>query len=283
MPRIELNGARISYTEAGSGEIALLLHGTAGSGSQWRSLAEAMAPRCRVVSPDLYGYGETDPWPGYGPFALAHEAALAEAVLPKGPGPIHLVGHSYGAAVALRFAMQWPECLASLVLIEPVALHLLLEDGLGSRDRQLFHEVREIAELVAKAAASGDYRGAMARFTDYWNGEGTWLQARPDQQAALARRAPKVALDFWATMKETGSRSAYRRIEAPALVLRGDRSPLPTQRIAELVADSLPAARLKTIEGAGHMLPLTHKDALNATVVEHLLRNMAGQHRPAAA
>lgn len=280
MPRIDHNGAGVTYTEAGSGEAVLLLHGTANTGAQWRSLAERLQSGRHVLAPDLYGYGETDPWPGYGPLALFDEAALADAVLPSGCGPIHLVGHSYGAAVALRFAVQWPKRLRSLVLIEPVAFHLLRDDW---ADRPLFREIVEIADLVAKGAASGEYRYAMARFVDYWNGEGAWVQARPEQQKGLARLAPKVALDFWATMRETTPRTAYRRIEAPALVLRGDRSPQPAQRIADLVADSLPAVRLETISGAGHMLPLTHKEAVNAAIVEHLARNMAGRHRPAAA
>jgi pimeloyl-ACP methyl ester carboxylesterase len=49
------------------------------------------------------------------------------------------------------------------------------------------------------------------------------------------------------------------------------------------VTESLPGSRLQTIDGAGHMLPLTHKEAVNAAVVEHLLRSKAGRHRPAAA
>ena len=84
-------------------------------------------------------------------------------------------------------------------------------------------------------------------------------------------------------MTEATPRAAYERIAVPTLVLRGARSPRPTRRIAELLAESLPASRLQTIDGAGHMLPLTHKEAVNAAVAAHLLRSMAGRHRPAAA
>jgi len=283
MPKIDLNGARVAYAEAGSGETVLLLHATASSGVQWQALAETLRSGCHVLAPDLYGYGETDPWPGHGPFALAEEAALADAILPPGGGPIHLVGHSYGGAVALRFAMQHPERLRSLVLIEPVAFHLLRDNEPDPANRQLFSEVTELAALVSRAATSGDYRSAMARFVDYWNGEGAWTRTKPELQAGLARRMPKVALDFWATMTESTPRTAYGRISVPALVLHGTRSPRPARRIAELVAESLPGSRLQTIDGAGHMLPLTHKEAVNAAVMEHLLRSKAGRHCPAAA
>jgi pimeloyl-ACP methyl ester carboxylesterase len=283
MPRIEHNGARIAYAAAGSGETVLLLHATASAGAQWQALAETLSSGWRVVTPDLYGYGESDPWPGHGPFALAEEAALVDAILADaGQGPIHLIGHSYGGAVALRLAMQQPERLLSLTLIEPVAFHLLREEAQPA-NRRLFDEVMKLAEPVSNAAASGDYRHAMARFVDYWNGKGAWLRAKPELQAALARHTPKVALDFWAATTESTPRAAYERITVPTLILSGARSPRPTRRIAQLLAESLPASRLQTIEGAGHMLPLTHKEAVNAAVLAHLLRNRAGRHRPAAA
>ncbi len=284
MPKIELNGARVAYAATGSGETVLLLHATASAGAQWQALAETLRSGWRVVAPDLYGYGESDPWPGHALFALAEEAALADAVLADiGRGRLHLIGHSYGGAVALRFAMQQPERLQSLTLIEPVAFHLLREETPRPANRDLFIEVMEVAALVSGAAASGDYRRAMARFVDYWNGKGTWLRVKPELQAALARHTPKVALDFWATTTETTPRAAYERIAVPTLILSGSCSPRPTRRIAELLAQSLPDSRLQTIEGAGHMLPLTHKEAVNAAVLAHLLRNKAGRHRPAAA
>src|SRR5262249_47571662 len=132
--------------------------------------------------------------------------------------------------------------------------------------------------LVWKAATRGDYRGAMARFIDYWNGEGTWLQLDPDARAAAARHVPKLALDFWACLMETTPASDYRRINAPCLILPGSHSPQSVRRIAELVGDALPSSRLQTIEGAGHMLPLSHKAAVNAAIAEHLTRG-AGRRR----
>jgi pimeloyl-ACP methyl ester carboxylesterase len=55
MPRIDLDGARVAYADAGSGETVLLLHGKASSGAQWRCLTEALRPACRILAPDLYG------------------------------------------------------------------------------------------------------------------------------------------------------------------------------------------------------------------------------------
>ena len=224
-----------------------------------------------------------DPWPGFGAYTLAAEVQLVEALLPPGEGKIHLVGHSYGGAVALRFAMRHPERLRSLVLIEPVAFHLLRDGMPDPEDRRLFREARALATLVWQAMASGDYRGAMAAFIDYWNGGGAWMRLKPELQAALTRRLPKVALDFHAVMSDPTPLVAYRRMAVPTLLLRGSESPAPAGRVAEILAERLPQARLRTIQGAGHMLPLTHKDAVNAAIAEHLFRGTVGRGHPAAA
>ena len=280
MPAIDHNATRIAWRDTGCGETVLLLHSSASSSAQWRALTSMLAGDCRVVAPDLYGYGETGYWSGPGPFALADEAALAEAILPA--GPLHIVGHSYGGAVALRLALRQPGRVKSLALIEPVAFHLLCDRAPQEESRRYLREVRGVASLIVKATANGNYRGAMARFVDYWNGAGAWKRLDTAVQADLARRVPKIALDFWATMTEPAAPLDYRRIKAPALVLRGSASPAPVRRLAEIVAGCLPDSRLQTVAGAGHMLPLTHGDAVNRAIAEHMFACGAGA-RPAAA
>jgi pimeloyl-ACP methyl ester carboxylesterase len=280
MPTIDLRGAKIAYADTGAGETVLLLHSSACSGSQWQALAGRLQTTFRVLVPDLYGYGDTDPWPGDAPLTLADEAKLAEAVLGRCYGRIHVIGHSYGGAVGLRLAVEQPERLMSLTLIEPVAFHMLrCEDP---ADHDLFREIAALAAWVADTAARGNPRGGMARFVDYWNGAGAWLRMKPELQAALARRTAKVAQDFAATMADVTPIDALRRIAVPTLIQRGSASPLPARRVAQLLADALPNARLATLEGAGHMLPLTHGEAVNAAILQHLVRNTAGR-RPAAA
>ena len=282
MPSIDLEGARVAYAAAGSGETVLLLHSSAGSSAQWRPLTEILQARWRVLAPDLHGYGQTGQRPGPASPGLADAAALADAVLAQSAERIHLVGHSYGGAAALRFAVDRPQRLLSLTLIEPVAFHLLC-GAPGAGDDELFHEVAVLAAGVTQAAAAGDGRGGMARFIDYWNGAGAWMRMRADGQSALARQAARVALDFHAAMTDPTRLEALRGIAVPTLILRGSASPRPTRRIAALVAQGLPNARLQTIEGAGHMLPLTHHEPVNAAIAEHLARSMAARQRPAAA
>lgn len=268
MPRIEIYGSSLEYREQGSGEPVLLLHSTGSSGAQWRALMERLSPRFRVIAPDLCGYGASSPWPGRGAFCLGHESALVAALLERLDEPAHVVGHSYGGAVALRLARLRGELLCSLAVIEPVAFHLLR--GGDQTDASALEEITQIADAVARALACGDYDGGFRQFVDYWSGPGTWAGIPAAKRDALAARLPKVALDFHATLNEPARLDDLRTIAAPMLLIGSECSPLPARRIGRLLARALPGLRVKTIEGAGHMAPLTHPDEVNEALVAHI-------------
>lgn len=238
----------------------LLLHGSVSSGAQWRALAERLSPRFCVLAPDLYGYGAAAGWSGRGAFSLGHEAAPLRALL-EGLGELaHLVAHSYGGAVALHVARLHGRLLRSLTLIEPAAFHLL-EDAA---------EISGVAGRMAEALVSGDYLGGMQGFVDYWNGAGAWQTIPPAKQSAMTSRLAKVLLDFHAAINDPARLPDFRALRMPALLLRGSRSPRPTRDLCEVLARTLPNARLETIEGAGHMCPFTHAEAVNTLVARAL-------------
>ena len=160
----------------------------------------------------------------------------------------HLVGHSYGGAVALHAARTRGGRFRSLVLIEPVAFHLLADraeiaavaDGVraGRGERRLHRRLPPLRTSTGAAREAGTPFRRQARGDGAADGEGRDRVPRRVQRARAARRS--------------------RRIAVPTLLVRGERSPQPTRRICELLAATLRDARLRTVEGAGHMAPLTH-------------------------
>lgn len=270
MATIELGGQRVEYFEQGAGEPVVLLHSTGASSSQWRRLAAELSDRFHVIAPDLCGYGGTASWQGEGEISLAGEAALVAALIERLDQPVHLVGHSFGGAVALRLTQERPELVKSLVLIEPVAFHLLRAGD--AIDAQAFAEISQVAAGVARAVACGDFQGGFGRFVDYWSGEGAWEAVPAEKRGAMAQRLGKVALDFWSALNDPARLGDLANLDLPALVIRGGTSPLPVRRIAWHLGRTLPRVRLETIEPAGHMAPLTHAADVNALIAAHLER-----------
>jgi len=277
MAPLDVCSTAVACLDQGSGEPVVLLHSSGGSGAQWRSLTERLSPHRRVVAPDLYGYGETPGWSGRGVFSLAREAAVIEALLDRLGEPAHLVGHSYGGAVALQIALARPGRLRSLTLIEPVAFHVLRHGE--AVDWAALQEIIAVARHVAAAVTSGDYARGCEHFVDYWTGAGAWTSLPPARRDALVPRLAKVALDFHATLNAPAQLDDMRAIGVPTLLLQGARTPAPTRQICRRLADTLPEARLRIVAGAGHMLPLTHRDEVNDLVIAHLEENSDRERR----
>lgn len=268
MPAVELYGTRIEYSDRGRGEPVIALHCSGSSGGQWRRLAEALDGRFRLLAPDLHGNGGSAPWRGHRPIALADEAAIVGALLEACGEAAHLVGHSFGGAVALHAARLYAPRVKSLALVEPVAFHLLR--GGDEHDDEALREISGVADMVSRALASGDHLAGFGRFVDYWSGPGAWGAVPADRRAGLAGSLGAVALNFWAGLNEPTRAGHFAAVDVPALVVRGERSPLAGRRVAARVAAALPNARLVTLDGAGHMAPVTHPDAVNALVRAHL-------------
>ncbi len=253
--------------DAFSPERVVLLPCSAGSARQWEDLMGRLAG-FETIAIDLRGHGEQERWHGIGPLSLSQEAeAIAEAC-PDGRR-IHLIGHSYGGGVALRFATLFPDRLRSLTLIEPSCFNVLR--AAGGADGELFEEIVALADRVNRGVISGDYRAGMAAFIDYWAGSDSWEQLNEQRRARLASLAVHVAHHFCALMAETASLEEYATVTVPTLILCGARSPRPSRAIAPLLTAAMPLARDRTIRDAGHLSPMTHPVEVSGHILEHLL------------
>jgi pimeloyl-ACP methyl ester carboxylesterase len=280
MPSTTIRDTQVTYSDQGAGETVVLLHCTGGSGAQWRRLAGMLDGRYRVVAPDLYGYGGTDHWAGRAPISLEDEAALIASLMERFEGPVHLVGHSFGGAVALRIARQWPQRIRTLTLIEPVAFHLLQEGD--AVDAMALEEITGVIDTLSRALTRGDYWGGCGHFVDYWGGQGAWASTPEPKRASLAQRLGKIVLDFWSTIHDPARVRDLSRCAVPTLVVRGGRSPHPVRRIARHIATAMPDARLAEVRAAGHMAPMTHAEEVNAMITAHLDANRAARGAQAA-
>ena len=244
--------------------VVIPVHCSGSSGRQWLDLAARLGDRFHVRPVDLIGSTDGPDWAGRGPIDLAAQAQTILATAGPDTGPVHLVGHSYGGAVALKAALALGPRLASLTLIEPSLFNIL-----GGGDQSvcpLYQEIRSIADRVGTAVLAGDFHGAMAIFVDYWNRPGSWDRIKPSAQDRLAAQGLQAAMDFSALLGERTALVDYSRIAAPVLVLYGSDSPAPSITICKRLAAATHGAALHRVAGAGHMLPITHADHVNPLI-----------------
>src|SRR6185436_16858633 len=179
------------YREAGAGAGVVCLHSNASSSAQWRALMELLAPTHHVFAVDSYGSGKSPDWPSDRVITLADEAAFVEPVLQKAGAPLSksgapvaLVGHSYGAAIALIVALANPGRVRALALYEPTLFSLIEAEKPAPNDAD---GIRNTVARSSAALDAGDRDAAAQHFIDYWMGAGAWRQmpeARKPQIAA---------------------------------------------------------------------------------------------------
>jgi pimeloyl-ACP methyl ester carboxylesterase len=256
------------WREAGSGPAVVCLHSNASTSGQWRALAERLSGRFRVLAVDAYGAGKSPDWPAGTPGRLDDEIDLLEELL-LGLPEFHLVGHSYGAAIALKAALRYGERVKSLALYEPTLFALLLAQDARHPAVQ---GIRDAAEDAAAAVDRGDLDAAGERFIDYWMGPGAWAAMPQARRPAVAQAMRGIRYWAHALMNEPTPLAAFAQLEAPVLYMVGGRSPASSLGVFSLLEKVLPNVRIAQFRNLGHMGPVTHADVVNPSIEEHLAR-----------
>lgn len=265
MKQLTASGVEIAYLDEGKGPCVIVGHCSSASHKEWLPLIDSLKSEWRVLAPDFIGYGQSGPWPPDKPFRIDADVAVLTALARKAKGPLHFVGHSYGAALALEAARKLGARVKSLALVEPVAFHLLRQEG-----RREWAEVEQLGHAVLAPVAKGDDRAAAKAFMSYWLGGWRWWLSPERFKSAIAATIPKVALEFSIAVDAPASVEDYAEITAPTLLVAGSKTRAPARAVVDLLAAKLPNAETAILKGAGHMSPFTHPAELNRLILTHL-------------
>jgi pimeloyl-ACP methyl ester carboxylesterase len=267
--RVEVSpGCSLVADVAGSsGPPVLLLHGIPGSRRTWRRVAELLAGRYRVVTPDLLGFGDSSDPPG--DFHAAGQAdALVRLLDGLGIPRAHVVGFDFGGPVALTLYADAPERFLSLTLAATNA----------------FTDTPIPAPLgLARMPVVGD---ALLHAFCSWPGIASlWLGAVRDRRAlswsAFVRAIPSRRSRQWTrrifldSLRNLSTR--YPAIEATlpkvacsCTVLWGDGDPFFPITVGERTATRIPGATFRVLPHCGHFIPEERPAAVVAAVQEHV-------------
>jgi pimeloyl-ACP methyl ester carboxylesterase len=283
MQSVKVNGVELEYEVSGAGEPVLLVSPVIADGFQPLLSEPALTDRYQLIRYHKRGWaGSTHSPP---PVSIAEHAVDAAALLDQlGVRHAHVAGHSSGAAVALQLALDHPEYVHTLMLLELSLFSVPSGEAFLAQ-----------AQPVFEAYTSGDHAGALAMFLSAVSGlewtqcstlleqrvPGALAQAITDADTFFGVELP--ALTEW----EFGADQAAA-VNRPVLsVLGGATQPLWVE-VAEFLRSALPQVDERTIDGVGHLLHIERPEPVARELAQFLARNPIGDdgldavERPAA-
>lgn len=266
MPVLESGGWRIDYLDEGQGPMALLIHSASGSYKQWRQLVEALSPDHRVVAVNLFGYGETSPWPDGREQTVEDQVDIVLRLADHLPGKFSLVGHSLGGVLALETALRRRDRVEKLVVYEPNPFHLMREHGPADGYAGMVNLMNTVQSLYEE----GRPEDAARYFMGFWSDDASWEAMPEKRRAALARAIGSTIHEGRALERNTTSIQAYASLAMPTLLIyAADTNPL-IAKVLNLLEKGCPHWRVAVQPEGGHLAPLTHAEQVNAVIIDFL-------------
>jgi 3-oxoadipate enol-lactonase len=255
--RIAVPGGTLAYDAAGSGPAVVFLHGAFMDRKSWDHQFPVFARRFRVIRYDIRPFGEsTRPDKPYVvPDGLLH--LLDQLKIQRA----HLVGHSFGGATALDFALLHPDRVASLVLVSAPPNGLAPPPDEAKSAAAVFAAVKDGDEAILKA----------------WMGHPIWSVSRT--RPAVARELEAITARNLAIFRLTSPPYApvtpaaadrLKDVTVPTLVIVGDADTPGIRQGADLEARQIPGATMRVVKGADHGLPIGWPNEFNDAVIAFL-------------
>lgn len=242
---------------------ALAIHCALAHSAEWVGVADRLAG-LRLRAFDLPGHGLSADWPGGGDYLAASRAAALGLI----DEPVDLIGHSLGAVVALAVAEARPEAVRTLTLIEPV----LFAAVAGTPEWQSLRA--QLAPFEA-AMRQGDPIAATRAFAAVWGAGADWDRIGLRAQSYMTDRIHLIAETTRITEEDSGgllAEGALETLTMPVMLVRGTASPPAAGAICEAIAARLPDVGVATVQGAGHMVPVTHPAQTAGLIAANLER-----------
>jgi pimeloyl-ACP methyl ester carboxylesterase len=267
--RVQVNGTELAYVERGKGEAVVLVHGSLVDYRFWAPQEEALSAHYRVISYSRRFHYPNGPGQGDAEYSLAvHAADLVALIENLKLGAVHLVGHSAGGAVAAVVALEHPELVRSLVLIEPGLNGMLRESPEGT---EILAQMISVSGAVRELLQRGEKKAAVKQLVDFVLRPGTFAQTSPEMQKMLLENVASLEAQFHSTAKTPPFGCAEaQKLKLPVLLVNGQGTAPEFKLIVAELARCLPDAQRVEIASADHLAPVEKPAAVNAAVLQFL-------------
>src|SRR3954451_18816764 len=261
MAKRNVNGVTFSYSESGQGNALVLVHGFPLDRQIWEDQVVSVSEDCRVIAPDLRGFGDSRSETPFTIESLADDLHALHGEI--GAQPCFLGGLSMGGYVALAYAKKYPADLLGLLLVDTRAEADTPE---GKQGRQ------KMIDLARTSGSSAVAEQMMPKMT------APGLEERRPEVASRLRTImnacpPKTIEHALAAMRDRPDLTGFLpSIKVPTLVIVGECDAITPVASAEAMQRAIPGATLTVIKGAGHMSPMEEPTQVNHAIREFLNR-----------
>lgn len=222
---IFINGDSIHYIDTGKGETVVFVHGTLGDYRTWGAQLDTFSKNYRViVYSRRYAYPNRQVINDSADYTITpHSNDLAELIKSLNLGPVHLVGHSFGAYTALLTTLNHPELVKTVTLGEPPVFNLLMTVPGGDTIAKSFFTV---AQPAADAFKSGNDEKGVSLFVGWVIGDSNYLSKAPPEVRAimLANTLELRGSMLSGKQFQPVSCDDLKKINTPVLLLYGERT-----------------------------------------------------------
>jgi pimeloyl-ACP methyl ester carboxylesterase len=275
----DLGDVRLHYVEAGEGPLVLLLHGFPQFWYQWRHQIPALVEvGFRVVAPDMRGYNLSDKPLGVKAYRVELLARDVERlILACGERTANVVGHDWGAIAAWIAAMRYPGRVGRLAILNVPHPARFLEGLMNPMQllRSSYTFFFQIPRLPEEVIRAGDFALLRSVFRRGPVRPGVFIAGDIERYIeAIARPGALTAsLNYYRALlrKPGATRALLRRVEAPVLVIWGERDRFLSRRLAEPPHLWVPKlVRVKRLPDASHWVAEDRPLEVNTLLLDFL-------------
>jgi len=267
-----INGDSIHYIDVGKGDPVVFIHGAVGDYRTFSAQMDDFAKNHRVIS-----YSRRFAYPNKQSIAdstqltvVSHARDLAEFLKAMNLGKADLVGHSYGADIALLVAIEHPELVNRLVLAEPFIPSLM--QGVQGGDTMVNNFIAKAFMPVVEAAKNNSDEKVADGLIAGVMGDSLYFSRLPqnERENMIANVHESKGVLFIKDAFPAVACDDVKKITAPVLLVKGDKSPVILSLMVNELKRCLSKAEIATLENTTHGLEYESPDKFNKAVLEFM-------------